>query len=273
MIWEIIQYYRTPVKYEFIKPMGYLKEGIAMIARANRCQATWQSHYANCQQSIHEAIGKAQHKVFGGLEHDSEQKPKLKKVIVLGAGSLNDIPLQALSQAFQEVLLVDLVFLPAARNKIKLYSNIQLIEHDVTESLSKVYHGKTRISEPNFWLNDSEVDLIISLNLITQLPLIPVRWLIKHQKIDDVQAQAIGHEIIQNHLNYLSQFSAVACLIADRENREMNIQTGEIEKIDPWWGVSYPPVKKSWDWNLIPKGEISQKFSQTNHVGVSYLNF
>lgn len=255
-----------------------------MIARADRCQTTWQSHYEQCQSTITEAIDKARNKrskQSKQFNQSSQFKPcnanpathhKLNKVIVFGAGSLNDIPLNTLSDAFKEVLLIDLVFLPAARKKIKGFPNIQMIEHDVTESLSGIYQGQAKVAQPETWLNDPEVDLVISLNLITQLPLIPVRWLMKHQKIDGNQAQNIGQKIIQNHLNYLSQFTSVVCLIADRENQEINLKTGDIEAIDPWWNVTYPPVEKRWDWNLIPKGEKSRKFSQTNCVGVSYLN-
>ncbi len=243
-----------------------------MIARANRCQSPWQSHYEQCQSTISEAINAVLNQKFKNGDVRDVSHDRLNKVIVFGAGSLNDIPLQALSEVFREVLFVDLVFLPSARKKIKPYPNIQLVEHDVTESLSGIFQGQKNVSKPQSWLKDSEVDLVISLNLITQLPLIPVRWLIKHQKIDEIEAESVGQKIIENHLNYLSQFSSIVCLIADRENHELNLKTGEVETIDPWWNVAYPPVKKSWDWNLIPKGEKSQKFSQTNTVGVSYLN-
>lgn len=256
MFWELWQSWRTPVYAPFVKKMGYLHEAIAMVARAKRCAQPWQQHYLECQKVIQTAIPKAANR---------------RKVLVFGAGSLNDLPLEALATQFEQVLLVDLVFLKAARMRVAKLSNVYCIEHDVCESLAGFYRGQLEVNAPQTWLQDSEIDLVISLNLITQLPLIPVRWLMRHQGISQLQAEKIGQALIQQHLEYLQTLSGIKCLIADRQNIELNHQTGEQEDIDPWWDIQSPPVERTWHWQVAPRGERSRTVSQTNVVGVSWL--
>jgi len=256
MLWELWQSWRTPVIAPYVKKMGYLHEAIAMVSRAQRCVTPWQKHYQACQMTIQKAIQVATVR---------------RKALIFGAGTLNDLPLKALSDAFEEVLLIDLVFLTAARKIANKYPNIHLVEHDVSESLDSIFTGKSQVCSPSRWLKDDEVGLVVSLNLITQLPLIPVRWLMHTQKLSAQQADQVGKALIYQHLYYLKAFKATACLIADRQNIETNHRTGEQEVLDPWWEIEAPKWKESWRWQVAPKGERGRDVSQTNLVGVSWL--
>jgi len=256
MIWEAWQYVTTSIEVKQAKQMGYLKEAIAMSARAKRCQAQWGEHYHHCQQAILQAANRA-------VQH--------RTVLVFGAGSLNDVPLNELSEKFERVCLVDLVFLASARKKAAQFANVELIEHDVTESLSWISEGQSMVQSPTQWLDDSHVDLVISLNLITQLPLIPVRWLLTDYDYTEQQADIIGKQLIFAHLNYLQQFAGEVCLIADREDAEFDERGHEIERFDPWWDVEAPPTEYTWEWELVPLGEANSQSWQKNTVGVSFL--
>lgn len=264
MIWEIWQYLNTPTALHYAKPMGFVKESIAMAARAKRCQTTWQPHYQACQDAILE------------IAELCEEK---RKVLIFGAGSLQDIPLDALSELFDQVLLVDLVFLPDARNQAAAYTNVQLIEYDVTESLDDLYHGNHYVAIPKRWLNDFGVDLVVSLNLMTQLPLMPVKWLESHFQLDEVEADDIGQMLMAAHLHYLQQFSEHAdsrdnpliCLISDRWVQRFDKNGQLIKEFDPWGDVLKPEAQKEWDWQIMPLGEASRHYSQVNRVGVSIL--
>ena len=256
MIWEIWQYMKTKPKIGEAKKMGYVKESIAMVARSNRCQEQWGLHYQYCQNAILESVKRA-------VQH--------RTVVVFGAGTLKDIPLDELSSLFEKVVLVDLVFLNAAYKIAANYDNVELVEHDVTESLSWISEGQEMVQNPTSWLDDDSVDLVVSLNIVTQLPLIPVRWLMDDYQFTEDQVDIIGKQLIFAHLNYLRQFSGEVCLIADREDVEFNKSGKEIDRFDPWWDVEPPEAEYTWHWEVVPLGEGVGGRWQKNTVGVSFL--
>ncbi|MDX1353222.1 MAG: hypothetical protein R3254_09430 [Thiomicrorhabdus sp.] len=256
MILEYWQYLTTPTKIEQAKKMGYVKEAIAMQARAKRCRQEWGEHYQHCQKAILEAAQRA-------VQH--------RTVLIFGAGSLNDIPLAELANQFETVLLVDLVFLSAAQNRANQYENVFLIEHDITESLDWISAGKEMVQKPSTWLDDSAIDLVVSLNIITQLPLIPVRWLIKDFNLSEEAADIVGKQLIFAHMNYLKQFAGEVCLIADRLDIEFNEYGQEVDRFDPWWDVEPPKAEYTWEWEVIPLAEAGSNKWQKNQVGVSFL--
>lgn len=256
MILEFWKYLITTPKIKQAKAMGYVKEAIAMDARAKRCQQEWDEHYQNCQQVILKAAQRA-------VQH--------RTILIFGAGSLKDVPVIELASQFEQVYLVDLVFLKSAQNKVKGLDNVFLIEHDVTESLDWLSQGEAVVQSPSAWLDDIKIDLVVSLNLITQLPLIPVRWLITDFNLTEQDADIVGKQFIFAHMNYLKQFPGEVCLIADRLDIEFNQDNQEIDRFDPWWDVEPPKSDLNWEWKVIPLGESSSNKWQKNHVGVSFL--
>jgi len=236
--------------------MGYLHESIAMASRSQRCHQQWGQHYQHCQSTIIQAI---------------DQCEDFHTAIIFGAGSLRDIPLDVLSERFQQVLLVDLVFLKSARLKVQPFPNICLIEADVTENMHALYTGKQVLNPPQRWLEDSNVSLVVSLNLITQLPLLPAKWLIKHYHVKERLVDQMSKQLIQQHLDYLQKFTGVKCLIADRWDTEFDATGNTIDEFDPWWDITQPETVKEWDWVLVPIGEGSANLGQKNRVGVSFL--
>lgn len=260
MIWEAWQYMTTPVALPYVKPMGFLTEGIATSARAKRCRNDWLSHYQACQNSILQAL---------------EACSQTRHCLVFGAGSLQDIPLDTLSERFEHITLVDLVFLPAARRKVRIYDNIELLEHDVTESLEAVFKGQQDIAAPSYGLDRPQIDLVISLNLLTQLPLLPVKWLQSRYQYSDRQADELGQQLMESHLQYLQklkqQNGAVVCLIADRWVQRLDCEGQLIKEFDPWWEVPKPEAQHEWDWQVMPIGEVSRHYRQLHRVGVSIL--
>lgn len=258
MIWEAWQYVTTPVALPYVRPMGFLKEVIATAARGKRCQKHWSPHYQSCRNSILQA---------------ADACPQHRHLLIFGAGSLQDIPLDVLSRRFERITLVDLVFLNAARSKAALYPNVYLSEHDVSESLVDIYAGKIKVSDPVRWLNDPEIDLVVSLNLLTQLPLMPVKWLESHGSFNEHQTEKLGQELMNSHFQYLQKFKtkkdAVVCLIADRRIRRLGSCGRQITVFDPWWDVPQPAVQEEWDWQVMPFGESSKGYSQIHSVGVT----
>lgn len=253
MLKELFQFYTTPAP-AYVKKMGFLEEAIAMEARRKRCLNEWSSHFQNCQNAILKAAEACTHH---------------RKILILGAGSLLDIPLAELSNRFDEVILVDIVFLKTARKRVSAYQNIQLIEEDVTASMENVFLGLPEVENYQAWLENDDIDCVVSLNLISQLPLIPVRWLMQLTQISEAKAGILGQALVQNHLDYLNQFSAIKCLIADRMDVEFNDKGEVIDEVDPLWEVTLPEAQTTWDWTLMPLGEVSRTRGQKNRVGLN----
>ncbi|MBF6058020.1 MULTISPECIES: hypothetical protein [Thiomicrorhabdus] len=257
MLIELWRYLRTPVAFPFLRPMGFVKESIAMQARYKRCRKTWNFHYRQCRQAIETAVS---HCV------------STRTLVVLGAGSLQDLPLDFLAGKFQKIKLVDLLFLEDARQKAAAYSNIELIELDISYSLQNLYQGSPVVSKADFALRDMDVDLVLSMNLLTQLPLLPVSWLRKKFQFAASDLDRVAQSLINHHLSYLQNFACPVCLIADRSIKSFDRHGKEIDRIDPWWGIKPLRAEKEWDWELAPIGEINNNSCRVHCVGVSFLN-
>ncbi|HIQ40067.1 MAG TPA: hypothetical protein EYH46_02715 [Sulfurivirga caldicuralii] len=252
MLKEWVQYWTTPVRHPAARKMGYLYESIALQARYQRCRAQWQSHYALCRQAITEAVADCQR----------------GRVLILGAGLLDDIPLAHLSDRFDEVCLLDLVWLRAARRAAKPFANVSCIEHDVTESLLPLLQGKRTVATPT-WGLDQGFSMVVSLNLVTQLPLLPARWLLRQQAAA-VEIEHYAQELMRAHLAYLRQFDqAHICLIADRCIQKRDATGRQVDGIDPWWGLTPPPAQQAWWWEAVPLKE-GGGYRRRHQVGVSF---
>ncbi|WP_178861635.1 hypothetical protein [Thiomicrorhabdus cannonii] len=254
MIWELVQYAITPVHLPYVRPMGFLKEAIATAARSKRCRTAWAPHYAKCRDLL---LAEA---------HACANK---RKALIFGAGTLNDIPLAELATLFDEVWLVDLVFLPAARKRARGFANVRLIEHDVTESMSAFYQGELLVAMPQRWLNDKDIDWVVSLNLLTQLPTMPLAWLRKRRTQDENVLENIAKGLLQAHIAYLQAFQAPVVLIADREAQRFDREGTCLETFELWWGLPVLAAEESWHWSLAPLGEMARDFAQTHRVGVN----
>lgn len=254
MIKEAIQFITTTPALPYAKKRGYLFEAIAMESRHRRCFSQWQHHYQKCQQAILKA---------------TEFCKQKRIIVIMGAGSLNDIPLSTLSQQFEKVILVDLIFLKQARKKASTFSNVFLQEADVSNRLSALFEGNLTHDFSQEWRLPAETDCVVSLNLVTQLPLIPVRWLMQHFGLDETDADQLGKTMIQSHLNLLESVQSVRCLIADRQISEYDASGELVDQFDPAWDVPLPKVADDWEWQMIPLEESKQHTAQINQVGVS----
>jgi hypothetical protein len=258
MLKEIYQYYSTPVK-PYVKKLGFLKESIGMEARYQRCKQPWQSHYQQCQSSILQAVELVETK---------------NTIVILGAGSLRDTPLGEISAKFGQVILVDLLFLKQARKVAKSYLNVRLVELDVSNSLEELL----KLESPNqleACLTQIQpaipfaADCVVSLNLITQLPLIPIAWLMKRKLANEVQLNRFAQQLIKQHLDDLNSFKGVKCLIADRAIIEYDRVGKETDNFLPTWDVPLPKIDREWDWEAVPIKESKHNSKQIHRVGVS----
>lgn len=258
MLKEIYLYYSTPVKL-YVKKLGFLKESIGMEARYQRCKKQWQSHYQQCQTSILQAVELVETK---------------NTIVILGAGSLRDTPLGEISEKFEQVILVDLLFLNQVRKVAKSYSNVRLVELDVSNSLEQLLKVETP-QQLESCLNQIQptipfsANCVVSLNLITQLPLMPIAWLMKRKLANDEQLNSFAQQLIRQHLDCLNSFKGIKCLIADRAIIEYDKVGKETDHFSPTWDITLPKIDHEWDWEAVPIKESKHNSKQIHKVGVS----
>ena len=98
-----------------------------------------------------------------------------RKAVILGSGWLLDVPLAELCSSFNEVVLVDLLPPLATRWRTRRYRSVSLLAADVSGTAQAVWQAVEDRSSlprsvPDLFIGDEEVDLVVSLNLLSQLP-------------------------------------------------------------------------------------------------------
>src|SRR5262249_42904340 len=184
-----------------------------------------------------------------------------RKAVILGSGMLYDVPVEELSTAFREVLLVDIVhplenWLPSLR-----YKNLRRVTADVTGTAEHVFRvaklpGATLPrTEPSLFLDDHDVDLVVSLNLLSQLPVIPTTYLERVGVHSPETIQGFARHLIESHLAYLQRFTCTVALITDVEKLTLNRAGKVIGRSSLLRGVELPGEGETWIWQLAPRPE------------------
>ena len=246
-----------------LRAMGYVRELKALGARRNRCQSAWQPHLENTRAIILEA---------------AELCPEKGKALIIGSGLLFDIPLLELSQRFKEVVLVDIIHLWRVRRQIARYPNVHLLQLDVTGIVAQIHRmarGRQPVQipqyQPGFFLNDG-FDLVVSANILSQLPVIPNGYMSRRIKTwSDDHLADFSRRLVENHLHWLASFPGLVCLIADLERLKYD-GSKLISREESLWGISLPPGGREWRWNLALRPEMDFRLDIRHRV-VGYANF
>ena len=181
-------------------------------------------------------------------------------MVIFGAGLLHDIPLRELAGMFREVILVDLVFPWSSRLSAAHFRNVRCLAADVTatiHTLAQAARDPTRplpVSEPSRFLQEAALDLTVSVNLLTQLPVIPRRYLQRVQR-DEPSLDAWSRHLQSAHLDYLRRLSGRKVLITDTGGLRRDRTGAIVEQWDNLHGLELPPADLHWEWNLAPAPE------------------
>ena len=240
-----------------LRGMGYLRELMAIRGRARRCWNAWKPHLEKSKATIRNAI-----------EHCQQRR----KALILGSGMLFDVPVAELSTAFREVLLMDIVhplanWLPSSR-----YKNLRRVTADVTGTAEHVFRvaklpGATLPrTEPSLFLDDPEVDLVVSLNLLSQLPVIPTTFLERVGVHAPEAIEAFARHLVASHLAYLQRFACTVTLITDVEKLTLDRAGKLVGKSSLLHGVPLPCEGETWTWHLAPRPEADPDYSYYRRV-------
>lgn len=249
MILELLEYVLTPCSWA-ARRLGYLRGQLGIKVRHRQCRNAWKYHLQRTQAIIRSASLECTHR---------------RKAVILGSGLLLDVPLFDLSRTFREVILVDVVHPLKAYVLAAWYGNVRLVRADVSETadaLSRVGHQSSIAlpqSTPQLFCDDSEVDYVASVNLLSQLPYIPSVWLGRDSSRTEESVNSYCRSLIESHLDYLNRLPGVVTLITDTEKIQVNQNGKEVERFDILYGIRLPNVDETWIWEHVPLNHLSRE--------------
>ena len=255
MILELIEYLTTPCSWTARK-LGYLNGQLGIKVRHRQCRRAWNGHLERTKQVIRTAILDC---------------PQRRKAVVLGSGLLLDVPLSDLSSAFQEVVLVDVVHPLSVYLTALWYRNVSLIRADVSATaaeLAKVAKDPALPlphAAPQLFCDDPQVDYVVSVNLLSQLPYVPSFYLEKKSRPES-EIDAYSRDLIECHIDYLRRLPGVVTLITDVEKLKVDRAGNIVERFDILYGASLPWQADEWTWEHVPLKHVSPEFAYHRRV-------
>lgn len=243
MLFELFDYLFTPATRQ-ARAMGYLGQSISLKYRFKRCRRFWKPHFAQCEKVIIEAVEKTKRK---------------QTVMILGSGDLQEIPIEYLVAHFQKIFLVDIVHSRQIKRLVKNHPKFEAIQVDLNGFL----YQKLNKENPMMMIQGPPslppADLIISANLLSQLPLKPAEYLRKH-KVADEKIDQVSFELQKNHLSWLSQTPSNILLYSDYELQFLD-QNGILIESKATIPENLLPFNqcRQWEWDLAPIPEFDKK--------------
>lgn len=219
--------------------MQYSAEQTYIAQRMLQEQGGWQSHLDRTKGYITSTIEKIQPET----------------VRVLGSGWLFDVPVEYLCNQCKRVILSD-IFHP--RQVVKKYSTNSKISFKTTDlsggAVDLAYnHRGTSINLIHSIKSIQPIeyadDLVISVNLLSQLSIFITDFLRRKKKVAQYQLQEIAYAIQQNHLNGLPKNKSI--LITDHEEEFLD-EKGKVVGINPTVFIPIPrnTSTEEWDWQF-----------------------
>ncbi len=252
MIAEFLMSLLTPAP-KWAKGMQYLNEAIAIEARAKRCRDTWAPHQQHTKDVIVDAI---------------KTCDRHRTVLVVGSGACLDLPLADLADVFERILLVDVVHpLKAKRHR---WNHVIHVTLDITGQMEALYDDPEQLpgmSTPDFYHDVTDIDCVLSVNLASQLPVIPLKYLTHIETHDEHDLNRFAQDLLVAHFTWLSGFTCTTALICDKAWERLDVNGNIIETDDPLYGLISQQPTSEWYWDMAPRHETGTEISHRNRVG------
>lgn len=186
--------------------------------------------------------------------------PSRDRALILGSGALLDIPIEALAGMFYQVILADLVHPLSARWKVRALRNVSMDIVDLTGTLAEAALGRMTAPSPPTRYLDQQWDFTVSANILSQLPLLPVKWLESTGAFSHEDMDSLARNIQAGHLAWLDSLSGTVCLITDTSWVDGDVAS------DPLPGIKLPQPTRTWTWRIAPKPEMHPDRDVTHTV-------
>ncbi len=259
MIIEFIRYLTASSTKE-ARRFGHLYESIAILERENRCRQFWLSHRENCKKFILKSCQEIVNK---------------NNLLILGSGHLHEIPIEELSLLFNHIELVDVVHLKSTTRKFNKLKNIKFVNADITELEQNILKEKKIINKIPRLFQDKRYDMVISANLLSQIPNHLKSYLAKNAKnqLAEKELTQFALQVSHDHYQYLLNFHCPIVLITDVESQFLDKYNNVIEIQTPDFNIPFPDAGEQWWWEIAPINEVSKEYSIKMKVSAFNLNF
>lgn len=199
----------TATYRRILHKMGYYNYQQGLIFRHLNQDSGWDTHLARCRDFILKAI----------------EIVKPSRITVLGSGWLMELPLAEMAERTEKIVLIDIVHPPEVVEQIKSLRNVEISEEDVSGGLIEEVWKKAGSKTPFNRLKSLETivipeyrpvedpGLVISLNILTQLEILPEKLLRKKSKATDEDFKNFKKETQEKHIRFLSAHPSI--LISD----------------------------------------------------------
>jgi hypothetical protein len=226
-----------------VRALGYLRELRNIRRRYRFWRSEWEPHCEHTRAILRAAAGHC---------------PQRRKALVVGSGYLHDVPLPELAAAFAEVILLDVLHPLATRWAVRRHPNVRLLSADVTGTLEDIRQAARSEgsplprSSPDLFLNDQAIDLVASVNVLSQLPCMPERYLLDAGSHSQEEIVAYARDVIGAHLVWLRRFGAVVALVADVEALTISTEGEMVRRSNTLYGLAPDWQGETWTWPLVP---------------------
>jgi hypothetical protein len=233
---------------KILNRLGYYDYQHGFIVRHINQENGWNSHLEKCRKFILKAI--------------DLYKPD--KVTVLGSGWLLELPLAEMLEKVNKVCLVDIIHPPQVIEQISKLPGIELISDDVSGGLiNEIWRKTSRIPffrrlksldeiEIPEYKSDHDPGMVISLNILTQLEILPIRHLKKKSTADEDELNRFRKSVQDKHISFLKKHKSV--LISDVTEIFTDRSGNVSEKQSVVTTLPEGTYKEEWTWDFDPKG-------------------
>jgi len=250
MLPEIMLYATAQTRPELAR-LGLKGDAIALWSRGRRCRASWAPHEARCHAVIRAAIA---------------DLDRPHTALVLGSGLVRDVPLPALVEHFQRVVLVDAVHLWPARRNAR-HPKVELVTADLTGVAAWLAgRASERLDPLAAFRDDPRIDFVVSANMLSQLPMAFETWCERHPGRMGGLPTDLARRIVAWHLADLAGLRGRVCLLTDVSHREIARDGSVIDQTDLLQGETLPEPDAAWDWEVAPRGELSRAATHIHRV-------
>src|SRR5262249_20623975 len=146
-----------------------------------------------------------------------------------------------------------------ARWRRRRFANVMALTADVTNTAEALLRAAKAsgeplpVSQPTLFLEDGEVDLVASVNLLSQLPYLPSEFLRRVGSRSEREITEFSRGLIRAHLDYLLRMPGVVALVGDVEQQKLDRGGAVVARTDTLHGVKLPWRGEEWVWPLAPR--------------------
>lgn len=247
----------TPEYRRILHRMGYYNYQNGLIYRHLNQNMGWNTHLEHCREFI--------------LRAADIVKPS--KISVLGSGWLMELPLAELSERVEKITLSDIVHPPEVKEQSARLGNVFLEESDLSGGLiaevwSKAGHRTflNKLKSPDSitipeYFSAEDPGMVISLNLLTQLEILPEKLLRKKCSAGNTEFIRFKQRVQESHLNFLKKYRSV--IISDVEEIFLNADGSREVNNTLLAQLPESRLSESWIWDFdLANADFNLKKSQ-----------